>query len=112
MQEEIARSAYAYQRQIEDGSKIIVGVNKFQVGEENHPPLLKIDDSIRRIQSEKLATWRSNRDNALADQSLLKIDAAAKDGTNLMPLVIEAVENKCTLGEISDALRKVYGEYK
>jgi methylmalonyl-CoA mutase N-terminal domain/subunit len=112
MQEEIARSAYAYQRQIEDGSKIIVGVNKFQVAEENHPPLLKIDDSIRRIQSEKLAAWRANRDSALAQQCLATIETAAKEGTNLMPLVIEAVENKCTLGEISDALRKVYGEYK
>lgn len=112
MQEEIARSAYAYQRQIEDDSKIIVGVNKFQVAEENHPPLLKIDDSIRRIQSEKLAAWRANRDNSLVQQNLAAIEAAAKDGTNLMPLVIEAVENKCTLGEISDALRKVYGEYK
>lgn len=112
MQDEIARSAYEYQRNIENGSKIIVGVNKFQVAEEQHPPVFKIDDSIRRIQSEKLAALRAGRDAQLAAQSFANIEAAAKDGSNLMPHVISAVENKCTLGEISDVLRKVFGEYK
>ena len=112
MQDEIARSAYDYQRQIENGNKIIVGVNKFQVAEENHPPLLKIDDSIRRIQSEKLAVLRANRQADRVTQCLASIDRAARDGSNLMPLVIEAVEQQCTLGEISDTLRQVFGEYK
>ena len=74
--------------------------------------LIKIDDSIRQIQIEKLNLLKSKRDNIKAEQSLQNIAAAAKDGTNLMPLVIEAVENYCTLGEISDTLRKVFGEYK
>lgn len=112
IQDEIARSAYEYQRNIENGSKIIVGVNKFQVAEEQHPPVFKIDDSIRRIQSEKLAALRAGRNAALAAQSFANIEAAAKDGSNLMPHVISAVENKCTLGEISDVLRQVFGEYK
>ena len=112
MQDEIARSAYDYQRQIENGNKIIVGVNKFQVAEEHHPPLLKIDDSIRRIQSEKLAILRANRQADRVTQCLASIDRAARDGSNLMPLVIEAVEQQCTLGEISDTLRQVFGEYK
>nr|MCU0334817.1 methylmalonyl-CoA mutase family protein [Chitinophagaceae bacterium] len=112
MQDEIARSAYQYQRQIEDGSKIIVGVNKFQVAEEQHPPVFKIDDSIRRIQSEKLAALRAGRDAAAAAQCLAAVERSATDGSNLMPHVIAAVEAKCTLGEIADVLRKVYGEYK
>ncbi len=112
IQDEIARSAYEYQRQIEDGSKIIVGVNKFTVDHEDKVPPFKIDDSIRDMQSAKLATLRANRNADAAQSSLAAIEAVAKDGTNLMPVVIEAVENKCTLGEISDVLRKVYGEYK
>jgi methylmalonyl-CoA mutase N-terminal domain/subunit len=112
IQDEIARSAYEYQRQIEDGSKIIVGVNKFTIDHENKVPPFKIDDSIRDMQSAKLATLRANRNADAAQSSLVAIEEAAKDGTNLMPVVIEAVENKCTLGEISDVLRKVYGEYK
>jgi methylmalonyl-CoA mutase, N-terminal domain len=112
IQDEIARSAYDYQRQVENGEKIIVGVNKFTVDHEATIPPFKIDDSIRDLQSAKLATLRSNRDNHVVETCLAKIDAAAKDGTNLMPIVIEAVENKCTLGEISDVLRNIFGEYK
>lgn len=112
MQDEIARSAYAYQRAIEDNTKIIVGVNKFQMEEGKLPPLLKIDDSIRQIQTDKINKLKAERNNAAVQQCLAAIDAAAKDGTNLMPLVISAVEAKCTLGEIADVLRSVYGEYR
>ncbi|MFM6944119.1 MAG: methylmalonyl-CoA mutase [Bacteroidota bacterium] len=112
VQEEIAKSAYAYNKAIEDGSKIIVGVNKFTNKEVNDTPLLKIDDSIREQQSEKLRLLRSKRDAAKAAASIESIKAAATSTTNLMPIVIEAVENLCTLGEISDALRAVWGEYK
>jgi methylmalonyl-CoA mutase N-terminal domain/subunit len=112
IQEEIAKSAYAYNKAIEDGSKIIVGVNKFTIKEVNDTPLLKIDDSIREQQSEKLRLLRSKRDAAKAAASIESIKAAATSTTNLMPIVIEAVENLCTLGEISDALRAVWGEYK
>jgi len=112
IQDEIARSAYEYQRQIESNEKVIVGVNKFTVDHEAPIPGFKIDDSIRTIQSEKLADLRSRRNADAVALCLQQIDRAAKDGTNLMPLVIEAVENKCTLGEIADVLRKVFGEYK
>ncbi len=112
MQDEIARSAYAYQRAIENNSKIIVGVNKFQMEEGKLPPLLKIDDSIRQIQTDKLNKLKAERNYAAVEQCLAAIDAAAKDGTNLMPLVISAVEAKCTLGEIADVLRNVYGEFR
>jgi len=112
MQDEIAASAYEYQRQIESGEKIIVGVNKFTVEKETAIPGFKIDDSIRTVQSERLTRLRENRDRVKAAACIANIESAAKDGRNLMPFVIEAVENKCTLGEIADVLRGVFGEYK
>lgn len=112
IQDEIARSAYDYQRQIENNSKIIVGVNKFQVNETQDTPLLKIDDSIRTVQMEKLQRLKSNRNPGKVDQCLQAINDRAISGENLMPAVIEAVEHKCTLGEIADELRSVFGEYK
>ncbi len=112
MQDEIARSAYEYQRGIETGEKIIVGVNKFQSKETNTTPVFRIDDSIRQVQTDKLTALKANRDTAKAEQCLQAITLAAKDGTNLMPLVIDAVENLCTLGEISDVLREEFEEYR
>ncbi|MBR2648027.1 MAG: methylmalonyl-CoA mutase family protein [Sediminibacterium sp.] len=112
MQDEIARSAYEYQRNIENGEKIIVGVNKFTVDKEESVPGFKIDDSIRTIQSQKLATLREGRNQTAVDEALVSIKKAATTGENLMPLVIAAVENYCTLGEIADTLRSVFGEYK
>jgi methylmalonyl-CoA mutase N-terminal domain/subunit len=112
MQEEIAKSAYLYQQQIELGEKIIVGVNKFTTGENNVIPVFKIDESIQRIQSAKLKALKAKRDQNKVTAALRKINANAVNGANLMPAVVEAVENYCTLGEIADELRKVFGEYK
>jgi methylmalonyl-CoA mutase N-terminal domain/subunit len=112
MQEEIARSAYEYQRNIESGEKIIVGVNKFTIDKETPIPGFKIDDSIRTIQSQKLILLKAKRDPLKVTDCLAAITEATKGTQNLMPLVISAVENYCTLGEISDTLRKVYGEHK
>ena len=112
MQEEIARSAYEYQTKIESGEKIIVGVNKFQAAETSKVPSFKIDDSIRLVQSEKLKILRAKRNNDKVAECLAKINQYAKDKTNLMPAVVEAVEQYCTLGEIADELRKIFGEYK
>jgi methylmalonyl-CoA mutase, N-terminal domain len=112
MQNEIAKSAYSYQRSIETGERVIVGVNKFQIQENNNTPVFKIDDSIQKIQTEKLKALRAKRDNEKAANSLANIKANAISGTNLMPAVVEAVENYCTLGEIADVLRSVFGEYK
>lgn len=113
IQEEIARSAYQYQRNIETGEKIIVGVNKFQVKETDSIPVFRIDDSIRQLQTEKLAGLRKQRrDPAKCDQVLQALSDKASGGENIMPAVLEAVENYCTLGEIADTLREIYGEYK
>lgn len=112
IQNEIARSAYEYQRKIEMGEKIIVGMNKFQVSQEEPIPMMRVDDSIRLLQIEKLNTLRKNRDNAKTDQLLQILNDKATSGENLMSAVVEAVENKCTLGEIADTLREVFGEHK
>ena len=112
IQDEIARSAYEYQRNIETGEKIIVGLNKFQVTREEPVPVLKVDDNIRNIQIEKLNQLKGNRDNAKVDQLLQLLNDKVSSNENIMPTVVEAVENKVTLGEIADTLREVYGEYK
>src|SRR6187399_2845921 len=112
IQNEIARSAYEHQRKVETNEKIIVGVNRFQAQQEVPIPTFKIDDSIRDLQVEKLKRLRDNRDRAKVDQLLQQLNDKAVSGENLMPAVIEAVENKITLGEIADELRCVFGEYK
>jgi len=112
IQDEIARSAYDYQRHIERGEKIIVGVNKFQVKDEASIPVFRIDDSIRDEQTAKLKDLKDKRDAQVVVASLEHIRQRAVDGQNIMPSVVEAVEQYCTLGEIADVLRSVYGEYK
>lgn len=112
IQEEIARSSYQYSKDIESGDKIIVGVNKFISKETEETPVFRIDDSIRIVQSEKLKSLRARRDNTQAEACLAAIKQIAQGTENLMPAVIEAVENLCTLGEIADTLRGVWGEYK
>jgi methylmalonyl-CoA mutase N-terminal domain/subunit len=112
MQNKIADSAYAYQKKIESKEKIIVGVNEFKSETTTQIPILRIDEKIRQEQIEKLNAFKSQRDDAKVKASLLAIKNAAMGTTNLMPVVIEAVEHHCTLGEISDTLRTVFGEYQ
>ena len=112
IQDEIARSAYEYQQQIERNEKIIVGVNKFQQEEVNKIPIFRVDDSIRQVQSDRLTRLRQERDQNRCNQLLAQLTEKAGSGENIMPVVLAAVENKCTLGEISDTLRAVFGEYK
>jgi len=112
IQDEIAKSAYEHQRKVESGETIIVGVNKFQVSDELPIPVMRVDDSIRLVQTEKLRSLRNKRNHARCDSILQDLNDCANDGRNIMPVVIEAVENYCTLGEIADTLREVFGEYK
>jgi len=112
MQNKIADSAYAYQKNIESKEKIIVGVNEF-ISESSTPiPILKIDEKIRQEQIDKLKLIKENRDADTVAACLAAIKLAALGTENLMPKVIEAVEQHCTLGEISDTLRSVFGEYQ
>jgi methylmalonyl-CoA mutase, N-terminal domain len=112
IQDEIARSAYEAQKQIESKEKLIVGVNQFQVKEANDTPVFKIDDSIRQVQTERLQQLRLQRDAAAFERCIENLRSKTVSGENMMPAVIEAVENKCTLGEIADVLRGIYGEHK
>jgi methylmalonyl-CoA mutase N-terminal domain/subunit len=112
IQDEIAKSAYEYQRQIESKEKIIVGVNKFQTEEKNKIPVFKVDEKVQTVQIEKLKALKQKRDNDKVAASLKTLHTKAISGENLMPAVLEAVENYCTLGEIADELRKVFGEYR
>lgn len=112
VQDEIARSAYKYQQQVESGEKIIVGVNRFEMQEHTSPEIFRIDDSIRTVQTERLQALRAKRNAQQVAAILQQLEAQAKTTENLMPLVVTAVENYCTLGEIADVLRKVWGEHK
>lgn len=111
IQQEIARSAYAYQNEIEQGERILVGVNRFTDPEAVSANLFRVDDSIRLQQIEKLQKLKKERDNAAVKSSLDQLFSAAKGSANLMPFILSAVENYATLGEISDQLRGVFGEY-
>jgi methylmalonyl-CoA mutase N-terminal domain/subunit len=112
MQNEIAKSAYIYQKQIEQNEKTIIGVNKYVEKEINNTPLMKIDDSIRKVQIEKLEKLKLERDNAQVAVLLNKLSEAAKTNENLMPHILDCVESYATLGEIADTLRLVFGEYQ
>jgi methylmalonyl-CoA mutase N-terminal domain/subunit len=109
---EIQDAAYRYQRAVETGEETIVGVNVFQVEETHHPDLLKVDPAIETSQRQKLAELRARRDNTRAAELRAHLDTAARGTDNLMPLLIECVENDVTLGEICHTLRGVFGEYR
>jgi methylmalonyl-CoA mutase N-terminal domain/subunit len=111
IQEEIAQSSYQYQKNIESKEKIIVGVNEFVTQGEVSEPVFRIDESIRDIQSAKLKKLKEERHQVEVAQALLEVQSAARDDRNMMPFVIDAVEKKATLGEISNSLREIYGEY-
>src|SRR6185437_5273907 len=112
IQEEIARSAYDYQQRVESKEKIIVGVNSFQGEETMSIPVFRVDDSIRQVQTGKLTDLKKRRDPAKVDSVLQDLNDKAASGENIMPVVVQAVEQRCTLGEIADTLREVFGEYK
>ncbi|MCX8031347.1 MAG: methylmalonyl-CoA mutase family protein [Thermodesulfovibrionales bacterium] len=112
VQQEIAHSAYEYQKKVESKERIVVGMNKFQIKEPPPTGLLKVDMSVGERQAEKLKVLRAERDNQAVLRCLEDVKRAAKDEKeNLMPPILEAVKAEATLGEICDALREVFGEY-
>jgi len=111
MQQEIASSAYQYQNDIESGDRIIVGVNKFTQEETAATNVFRVDDSIRIHQIEKLERLKAERDSNAVTKALQNLQQAARGKQNLMPYILTAVECYATLGEISDTLRAVFGEY-
>lgn len=112
IQQEIQNSAYAYQRAVESKDLIIVGVNEFQSREETKPSLLKVDPGLEVQQVQKLKKLKSSRDNGAVAKALADLKVSAKGKDNLMPKILHAVKSQATLGEISSALREVFGEYR
>ncbi len=112
VQREIEQAAFEFQRAVERGQQVVVGVNRFELPEETSVPVLRIDPEIERAQVERLRRLRGKRKAARADAALHRLEQAARTDANLMPLILDAVEAYATVGEISDALRRVFGEYK
>jgi methylmalonyl-CoA mutase N-terminal domain/subunit len=111
VQREIQDSAYAWQRQVEARQQVVVGVNAYR-SEEPPVEVMKVDPALEARQVERLAALRARRDSAAARRAVDALRQAARGRENLMPLILAAVKAEATLGEVSDALRDVFGEYR
>ena len=111
IQDQIANSSYIYQKEVEKKESIVVGVNQFQVEELASPPSFKVNDSIRDTQTQKINQLKAKRNNNEVSVSLEKLKAACSSSDNLMPYILDAVEQYATLGEIADILRSEFGEF-
>jgi methylmalonyl-CoA mutase N-terminal domain/subunit len=112
VQKEIQDSAYKYQKEIEAGDRIVVGMNKFQIKEATQKGLLRVDPIVGELQKEKLSKLRKERDNGKVSEALKALKEGAKGDDNLMPLILDSVKAYATLGEICGVLREVFGEYQ
>ncbi|MFM2126382.1 MAG: hypothetical protein RL328_2833 [Acidobacteriota bacterium] len=112
IQAEIQNAAYEYQQKVERSEQIVVGVNKFRQEDEKTHPTFRIDPNIEREQVERLRKLRASRPSGTAQLRLNELETAARRGDNMMPPILAACEALCTVGEISDRLRRVFGEYK
>jgi len=112
IQSEIQKAAYEYEKEIETGERIIVGVNKYSEKENSKPELLKLNEKIQEEQIKFLSTVKKKRNKDAVDKSLKNLLTAAKGDDNLLPFIIECVKEYTTIGEICDSLREVFGEYK
>ncbi len=112
VQQEIQNAAYEFQKSVDSKEQLLVGVNAFQVDQEQPVTLQKIDPELERRQVERLRAFRAKRDPEKAAGAVLKVNETARNGGNLMPVIVEAVESNATVGEICDSMRKVFGEYK
>ena len=112
IQQEIQNAAYEYQQAVDRLEAVVVGVNAFGIDEEKEIPLQRIDESLERKQVERLKALRAKRDQTSGRPRSNKWKTPPRGTANLMPAIVEAVEASATVGEISDAMRRVYGEYK
>jgi methylmalonyl-CoA mutase N-terminal domain/subunit len=112
VQSEIQRAAYDFQRAVETKEQIVVGMNDFVAAEERGILTLRIDSEIERNQVQRLQALRAKRDSAKTKAALAELERRARTSENLLPAILAAVEANSTVGEISDTLRRVYGEYQ
>jgi methylmalonyl-CoA mutase N-terminal domain/subunit len=111
-QEEIRNNAYQLKKEIDENKRVIVGVNKYQDAHDVEPKLNRIDIEIEKRQVARLKELKDSRDRSKVDHALEQLQKAAEKNENLMPLIISAVKNYSTLGEISGTLREVFGRYE
>jgi methylmalonyl-CoA mutase N-terminal domain/subunit len=112
VQQEIQNASYEFQKSVDQHEAVLVGVNKFHVDEHSEVPLQVIDPTLEPKQVERLKALRQRRDQGVWSSALQAVEDAARNGDNVMPRIIDAVEKYATVGEIADRLRKVFGEYK
>src|SRR5580700_3179339 len=112
VQQEIQKAAYEYQQAVDSGEQVVVGVNRFQADEERPIPTLQIDPAVEAAQIARLNALRARRDTAKTKSALAEIERRARTTENLIPAILQAVESYATVGEISDALRRAFGEYQ
>ena len=112
IQREIANSSYDYQCAVDSGEQVVVGVNQFVTKDEDLPEILEVGTEAEEKQKERLRILRQERDNQKISQVLDKVRRVADSDENIMPVLIEAAKAYATVGEISDALRDVFGEYR
>ena len=112
VQGEIQKAAYEYQQAVDSGEQVVVGVNRFQAEEERPIPTLQIHPELESEQIARLRALRARRDSATTQAALAEIERRARTTENLMPAILHAVEVYATVGEISDALRRAFGEYQ
>jgi methylmalonyl-CoA mutase N-terminal domain/subunit len=111
IQQEIQNAAYDFQQGVDRLENVVVGVNRFQGEGDRSVPVLRIDEALEGRQVERLRVLRARRDKAKWESAMRAVEDAARGDQNLMPHIVHAVESYCTVGEISDTLRKVFGEY-
>jgi len=111
-QREIQNAAYDFQKGVERGEQVVVGVNKFTIQNEAKPDLLRVDEALGARRRTQVAQYRSERDNGAVRAKLEALTAASKGTDNLMPLILDAVKAEATVGEVCDAMRTVFGEYQ
>jgi len=112
VQREIQKAAYDYQQAVESGKAVVVGVNRYQAAESLSPPLLHINSEVERTQVARLQKLRTRRDSSRVTKALQEVEATARSDRNLLPAILAAVKAYATVGEISDAMRRAFGEYQ
>ena len=111
-QREIQNAAYAYQKAVEKGEQIVVGVNRFAISDETKPNLMRVDEALGEARRRQIAALRSGRDQGAVTACLAALTTAARGTENLMPHILASVKAEATVGEICDALRAEFGEYQ
>ena len=112
VQQEIQNAAYDVQQKIDRGEMIVVGVNRFAAQQEKPVPIQRIDEMLERKQVERVRALRARRDASRWQSAIKRLKESASSGANLVPVVVEAVEQSCTVGEIANSLREIFGEHR